>query len=148
MRCVACLIALLTAGCASAGARHPRPGVDTFVRMERTECLGRCPIYTVTLFEDGRVLYQGGKLAPAVTEWRRISAAEAARVLDAAQRLEPWTCAPDRIATDYPEAIITVSRGGRVRRIVYDHGDPCAPRAVRRVEGEIDVAGGHPQVVP
>jgi hypothetical protein len=36
-----------------------------------------------------------------------------------------------------------VSRNGQQRRIVYNHGDPCAPRAMRSLEAEIDHAGGH-----
>jgi hypothetical protein len=53
-----------------------------------------------------------------------------------------WTCEPDRIETDHPGAIITVSRHGVTRRIVYDHGDPCAPEAARELEGNINIDGG------
>lgn len=148
MRRGACLIATLAAACAGGGARAPTPGVDTFVRMERTECLGRCPVYEVTLFEDGRVLYEGREHAPIGAGQRRIDPAEAARLMDAVLRIEPWACEPERIAADYPQVILTVSRGGRARRIVHDHGDPCAPAAIRRIEGEIDAAGGHPHLVP
>jgi hypothetical protein len=35
---------------------------DTLVaRLQRTPCFGRCPIYTVSFYEDGYVLYEGEK---------------------------------------------------------------------------------------
>jgi hypothetical protein len=146
-----CIAAVLAAACAAKGAIHPSapvPGRDTFLRLERTECLGRCPIYTVTLYEDGVARYHGGRDALPGTRWRKIEPAEVARLMDDAVRIAPWTCEPDRIETDHPQAIVTVSRGGRSRRIVHDHGDPCAPDAMWQLEGGIDVAGGHPQLLP
>jgi len=68
--------------------------------------------------------------------------------MDDAIRVPSWTCEPGRIETDYPESIVTVSIGGGVRRIVHDHGDPSAPDAMLQLEANIDVAGGHPQLVP
>jgi hypothetical protein len=141
------LVVATTAACAGAHPRDPRPGLDAFVRMERTECLGRCPVYSVTLLEDGTVKYVGGRDAPPGTDWRKVDPAEVTEVMDAIDQLQPWTCAPGRIETDYPQSIVTLSRGGRVRRIVHDHGDPCAPRAMLWIEGLIDRAGGHPQLV-
>ena len=52
------------------------------------------------------------------------------------------------IATDYPESIVTVSRRGEARRLVHNHADPCAPRAIERLEARIDSAGGWPQLMP
>jgi len=32
-----------------------------YVKMERTPCMGKCPWYTLEVFEDGRVQYNGKK---------------------------------------------------------------------------------------
>jgi len=147
----ALVTAALAAACASGGGAHPRdptPGRDTFVRMERTECLGTCPIYSVTLYEDGVARYHGRRHALLGTRWRKLDPDEVARIMDDATRVPSWTCDSARIETDYPESIVTVSRGGGSRRIVHDHGDPCTPAAMLQLEADIDVAGGHPQIVP
>jgi hypothetical protein len=144
-------LAVASAACGGSGGAHPRepvPGRDTFVRMERTECLGTCPIYSVTLYEDGVVRYHGRRHALLGTRWRQIAPAEVARIMDAALRIPPWTCDPEKIWTDHPQSIVTVSRGGGSRQIVHDHGDPCAPDAMLQLESAIDGAGGHPRLVP
>ncbi len=151
MKRLVLLAVSIAAGCTTGSGAHPAEpvaGRDTFVRMERTECLGRCPIYTVTLYEDGVARYHGRRHALLGTRWRKIDPAEVTRIMDAAAWIPRWTCEPARIETDYPQSIVTVSRGGRVRRVVHDHGDPCAPDAMLQLEAEIDVAGGHPQIVP
>ena len=142
MRAFVLGVGLLVVACAG----RARP--NTFVRLERTECLGDCPVYRVTLYQGGAVEYVGGAHAPPGTAWRQIAAAEVERLMTAVEQVAPWHCPPDRIVTDYPQSIVTVSRAGRQRRIVHDHGDPCAPRPLLGLEGEIDRAGGHPQLVP
>ena len=138
------LITLLAAVACTPSPRAPKSG-ESYVRLERTACLGDCPVYTVTLFADGTAQYAD---AARGVEQRTIDPAQVTRLLDAIAQVPDWTCAPDRIATDYPQAIVTAARAGTVRRLVDDHGDPCVPPALRRIEGEIDIAGGRPQLVP
>lgn len=37
---------------------------NAVARIQRTACFGRCPIYTLTVFNDGRVEYFGKKFTP------------------------------------------------------------------------------------
>jgi hypothetical protein len=101
-----------------------------------------CPVYTITLYEDGAVEYEGRRNAPLGRRWRKIDPANVALLMDQAERLPAWTCDPNRIITDQPGAIITVSRHGETRRIVYDHGDPCAPESVLWLETYLDLDAG------
>ncbi len=120
----------------------------TFVRLERTECLGDCPVYTVTLYEDGTVLYEGRRFAtPLGKRWGRISPKDVKRLMDAVHGVPPWECDPHRFVTCMPEAIITVSVDGQPRRIIDYYGDPCVPHLLRALESEIDAAGGFPHLV-
>lgn len=102
------------------------PSAD-YIRLERTECLGRCPIYRVTLFRDGTALYDGQKHAPTGRKRRQIDPREVDRLIDAFDKVGSWKCDPERIATDYPDAIVTVHRHGRTRSLRHNYGDPCAP---------------------
>jgi hypothetical protein len=133
--------ALLALALALAACVHTRTP-DSFVRMERTECLGHCPVYTVTLYEDGAVRYDGEENVPLGTHWRTAAPADVERLARAAEQIPAWHCAADRIVTDHPSAIVTVSRHRPARRLVHDHGDPCAPFAMFQLEVDIDRAAG------
>ena len=37
---------------------------DAIARIQRTPCFGRCPVYTLTVFKDGRVEYFGKRNTP------------------------------------------------------------------------------------
>ena len=43
--------------------QKPEPEIydDVLISLERTECSGGCPVYSVTIFEDGTVIYEGKK---------------------------------------------------------------------------------------
>ena len=138
---------LVLGGCAGAPTRPTRPGVDDFVRLERTEYLDRCPVYSVTIYADGAVRYEGGRDALPGVRWRTIEIAEVSRIVDDVRRVPVWTRDLACQSTDYPHGVVTLSWHGQVRRIDHDHGDACAPEAIGWVESAIDLAGGHPQGV-
>lgn len=115
---------------------------ESYVRMEQTACFGRCPVYSLTLYEDGAVEYRGANNAPLGTRWRTTQAAEVARLAGYAAQIPAWHCAAERIVTDLPSSIITVVWHGWRRRLVHDHGDPCAPLDMTQLEGDIDLAAG------
>lgn len=138
--------ALLTADCVQ-GPRAPANANDTYVRLERTACMGDCPIYTVTLYDNGVVLYEGKQFTTPGRVWGRIEPGLVAQIIEAFDRVPAWTCPPERITTDFPDAIVSVARNGQVRSIRHDYGDPCAPHAIRVLEVKIDHAGGFPHYV-
>ena len=44
--------------------KKPPPLPFDHVQLQRTECYGTCPAYTVTLWRDGHATYSGGRYAP------------------------------------------------------------------------------------
>ena len=52
-------VALAIIGASGTQAQGVPP--DTLIRLQRTECLGECPIYTVTIDARGTVTYEGEK---------------------------------------------------------------------------------------
>ena len=136
MRVASLLAIVAVAACSHTGTP------DTFVRLEQTECLGRCPVYTLTLYADGAVRYDGKRNAPTGTRWRTARPNEIARLMQLAERTPDWACDPARITTDQPQSIITVWRRRETRRIVHDHGDPCAPPSLQRLEGDLNLEAG------
>lgn len=121
------------------------------ISLERTMCYGPCPIYKVTVFGDGRVVWEGEHYVAveARREWtttrRRLTA-----LVKAVEKINyfvlSWT--PDIGATDHPSAIISVEfHDGRSRTIDHYHGDFAAPEELYKLEATIDrLAGTAPYV--
>jgi hypothetical protein len=140
---LALLVVLATIAC-GAKMKTQTTTADTFVRMERVECLGSCPVYRLTLYADGAVEFHGVKEVPVGTQWGKIEPAQVERVMARVEQAPQWHCDPQRITTDQPASVITVSRNGQqVRRISHDMGDPCAPHDIMElIEADIDITGG------
>ncbi len=56
---IAASVLLFAASCKAAkpDAKHPDKNGTLILSMERTPCFGRCPIYTIELYENGLLLY-------------------------------------------------------------------------------------------
>ena len=110
------------------------------IKIERTACMGTCPIYSVAIFSDGRLQYKGEMFVKAKgIRTKKIPVAQfqklAAKVdeinfsrLDAAYPTQ-------KTIADAPSTFITVTRG-TVSKRVEDYMD--APKRLRELEKLID----------
>lgn len=119
----------------------------TVVRLERTECYGTCPAYSVEIRGDGSVEYvgkayvgkrgrQGTQIAPAAL------VALAARFEKASFFRLDWADPCELVATDNPTAKLTFTTGLRTRTIDDYHGNGCMPKVLRELEDEVDRVAG------
>ena len=53
------LAATLSIGCNSNKTPVPSNINTVVITLERTTCFGVCPVYTLTIYGDGRVVYEG-----------------------------------------------------------------------------------------
>ncbi|HEX8385044.1 MAG TPA: DUF6438 domain-containing protein, partial [Rubricoccaceae bacterium] len=121
------------------------------VVLERTACYGTCPVYTVSAYADGRVVFEGrehvahvgtteGRVVPAVVS-RLVAEAEAAGLarFPAALAAASGTC-----ATDHPSVLTTVRTPAGTTRVEHDRG--CrgfeGEAALVAFEDEVDRALG------
>ena len=100
-----------------------------FMRLQRTPCFGTCPVYVITVRQDGGAVYQGG--AHAAREGRftgRLELAQRTALLRRAQELGFFTLEDryDGEVTDLPSTIITVVAGGRRKQVLGRVGFPPA----------------------
>jgi hypothetical protein len=112
------------------------------VTLERGACFGSCPIYTVTIYTDGTVVYNGerfvdvtgeqtGSIDPAEVE-QLIAGFEASGYFD-------WNDSyTDADVTDAPYITTSVTRDGETKQIVRYTGDGSAPLALPYLETWID----------
>src|SRR5688572_6950095 len=59
LRRLALPAAVLLAACSPAPPRAPAPAASDQISMTRGPCFGACPMYTVTVWGDGRVQFVG-----------------------------------------------------------------------------------------
>ena len=135
------LIFVLVLGMVSINAQEETPA-DTVITLERTACFGACPIYTVSIFEDGTVIYEGANFVE--VDGEQTSQIEPETVEMMVQAFEDagyfeWDESYENMTvSDLPTVITSVTRNGETHRIARYTGDDSAPLALPFLEQWID----------
>ena len=150
---VAILIAIImiAAGCTWTKTPTPEELEDVKVTLERTECFGTCPVYKLTVYGDGRVVYKGirfvkvagiiktaigeDKIKQLVSEFKRIDYFS----LDSSYE--------GSNVTDMPSAITSYTVNGKTKTVRHYYGDFSAPKQLTQLENRIDEIVGSEQWV-
>lgn len=115
---------------------------DITITLERTRCFGACPVYTVTLYGDGRVEYNGIDFVDVAGMQTDFAGAEAVAMLAdemvAAGYFEWDDAYTRRYVTDLPTVITSLTIDGETKRIERYEGDDRAPAALVALEIQID----------
>lgn len=140
------LAPVLAVFCLAAAWFPSTRGQPVTIRLERTACYGRCPIYRVEIRGDGLVTYTGERFV-AVTgvRTRRIPPAAVARLVDQFRAANFYALKDSYRAgiTDMPSAITTLRIGRHSKRVVDYAGQMAGmPPAVSDLEQAIDRAAG------
>ncbi len=134
------LIMLIGFGMFTARAQEPAP--NPVITLERTACFGTCPMYSLSIFEDGKVVYNGEKFVTIEGEQTgEIAPETVTAMVDAFESAGyfGWNEAYDTMTvTDMPSAITSVTRDGETHRINHYWGDSSAPLALSFLEQWID----------
>jgi hypothetical protein len=147
------LVALLamTPGVTANSAQTLSVPDDLVIKLERTPCFGPCPVYSVTIDATGNVTYDGVKFVRVEgRQSARISPSRVAALLEAAERIGFFGLQdqyrtirnPDgtvTIVSDLPTTFVTITRGGRSKRVENYLG---APAGLKELEQQIDEAAG------
>jgi hypothetical protein len=152
-RVTSLMLALLamTRGGSASSAQTPAVPDDVVIKLERTTCFGPCPVYSVTIDATGNVTYEGVKFVRVEGRQNaRISPSRVAALLETAERIGFFGLQdqyrtvrnPDgtvTIVSDLPTTFVTITRGGRSKRVENYLG---APAALKELEQQIDDAAG------
>jgi hypothetical protein len=113
------------------------------ITLERTPCFGTCPAYTVTIMDDGTVIYEGQNFVETMGEQTsEIDPETVASMVEAFTNAGyfEWDEAYDtQTVSDLPTVTTSVTRDGETHRIVRYTGDTSAPLALPYLEWWIDV---------
>jgi hypothetical protein len=111
---------------------------DFVIKLERTACYGRCPVYSVTIDANGNVTYDGMQFVPVVgRQTDRIPVSRVAALVEAVDRMRFFELDDkySQLITDLPTTFVTVTHHGRFKRIDDYFG---APTSLKDLERQID----------
>lgn len=114
------------------------------IKLERTECFGTCPIYTVEIAGDGSVTYEGELFVGVVGVQRATVPVERVRQLVASFRAANFFWLYDRYVTpvtDNPTYVVSLAYDGRSKTVLdYVGREAGMPAEVTKLEDAIDEA--------
>jgi len=118
---------------------------DLMITLERTECLGFCPVYKLMITADGAVVFEGrqfvkqeGMTIKSVITQERLKQlmAEFDRVKFFSLE-DSYTYDRNVCWTDHPSAFTSIRINGKSKTIKHDHG--CqGPKELTELENKID----------
>ena len=116
---------------------------EAVVTLERQPCFGACPVYSVTIYDDGTVVYNGERFVDVEGEQTTNIGADAVDELVAtfeeAGYFEWEDEYTEYTVTDLPYVITSVTRDGETKRINRYTGDSSAPVLLPYLEYWVDM---------
>lgn len=110
--------------------------------LERTACFGACPMYKLTVYGNGKVVYEGKRFVKVTgTHTTTISQSAVRKLVAEFQRLQYFQL-PDSYTgghTDAPSAITSLSMGKQQKTVNHYLASPNAPAKLTALENKIDV---------
>ena len=110
--------------------------------MERTACYGTCPVYTLTIYGSGNVIYEGkdfvktkGSVESTISEEKIGQLVSEFDKVDYFSLNDSYV---ERVITDAPSAITSIMLGEKTKTIKHYHGDLNAPEELTELENRID----------
>ena len=119
---------------------------DAVITLERTACFGNCPVYQLTVYGDGRVVYEGKAFVTVIGKrTAQISPQQVQQLVTAFETANFFALENQYIAeaTDLPGAWTSISSHGQSKRVWrYGSSDTPelnnAPRSLTELESQID----------
>ncbi len=116
-------------------------GATPIATLERTGCYGECPVYRLTVSNDGSVVYVGTRWVKVLGRQQyKLTEAQLSELQTAFERANFMQLRDyDRVEnTDDDWAHVSYRRGNIVKHVRHYHGDNSAPAALSTLEDEFD----------
>jgi (2Fe-2S) ferredoxin len=140
----AILLTLVVAVTSCGSVRTPIPDDlnEVIITLERTACFGACPVYRLTIYGNGRVVYEGIQFVRTKGIIETTIGEDSVRQLVSEFQEADYFALKDsyeqRMATDMPSAITSLTVNGRKKTVSHYHGDSSAPKKLTELENRID----------
>jgi len=136
------LLLMSAAGCATKAGAASNNLDDAVITLERTACFGFCPVYTLTIYGDGTVIYDGAefvsvqdRVETTITEEKIKQLVLEFEAIDYFSLDDNYT---ERTITDAQTVVTSIMIDGKSKVIKHYHGDFNAPEKLTALEDKID----------
>lgn len=113
------------------------------ISLQRSGCLGPCPVYKLTIYGSGKVVYKGEKFVKVLGERTTSIEKEKIEKLVADFEKSIYFNLEDKYEggpTDATSVITSITIGNRKKTISNYHASPNSPAILRDLENKIDAA--------
>jgi hypothetical protein len=111
------------------------------ITLERTTCLGTCPYYSLKIFGNGTVVYNGYKFVNVTGQQiSKISEEEIGELIRAFYSTDYFSLDnnyTEIVSTDHLTATTSININGTYKEVIDNHG-AIAPENLRLLENKID----------
>jgi hypothetical protein len=114
---------------------------QTVITLQRTACFGFCPMYKLTIYGDGKVVYEGERFVKETgTRTTKISQAAVRQLVKAFKQVNYFALSDNYTGghTDAPSTITSLTLGKQQKTIHHYMASPDAPEALKALEDKID----------
>ena len=136
------LLLLPGAGCAVKAGASSNDLDDVVITLERQACFGFCPVYTLTIYGDGTVIYDGEEFVAVKDRVEATIAKEKIEQLVQEFEAIDYFSLDDkyveRTITDAQTVITSITIDSKTKAIEHYHGDFTAPENLTALEDKID----------
>jgi hypothetical protein len=136
------LLLVSGSGCAAKLTAAPNGLDDVVITLERTACFGSCLVYTLTIYSNGTVVYEGEEFV--ATKGRvetTISQEKIKQLILGFEEVDYFSLNNDyieRTITDAQTVITSITIDRKTKTIEHYHGDLNAPEQLTKLENKID----------
>jgi len=113
---------------------------NVIITLERTACKGACPVYKLTIYSTGTVVYEGkdyvkttGKIESSISADRIEQLVSEFKKVDYFSLNDSYV---QRVITDAPSVKTSIKLGGETKSSTHYHGDLNAPDELKALEGK------------
>jgi hypothetical protein len=135
------LLMLASVAAVSCGPVTEATGPVT-ITLERTACHGTCPVYLLTVSDNGTVIFDGreyvknpGKIVSTISKQKVEQLAAEFNKINYFSLKDSYT---QVTITDQASAITSITEGNKMKMIRHYLGDQSAPAQLKELENKID----------
>lgn len=139
------LLVILLMTTVSGSVRPPgqnSSGSEPLIYLERGVCFGACPVYNVSIYQNGSVRYEGIRYVHDTgAEFDNISPDNVSTLFSYLEDNGFFDLNDTYTGyhiTDMPSVTVSVMKGNRTKVVEHYHGDTTAPEILSRMEDAID----------
>jgi hypothetical protein len=122
--------------------RVPESMRNAVITLERTPCFGSCPVYKLTVYGTGRVVYEGIENVNVIgTKESTISDEQVMELIPRFLDVDYFSLNDSYqkfMVSDMPSAITSIQIAGETKTVQHYHGDKTAPEVLTELEDFID----------